>query len=156
MTIDDLLAREGIRDLVARYNSYGDTGKFDLLWPLFADDAVMEVGPARGERRTHDGIESVKEIFTGAQGRVQAQDEAAATTYIRHFTATHQIDLIDAHHATGRCYFAVIIGNAVEPGGVDHWGRYIDEYVRIDGTWKFQRRRVYVDGNAGVSWFAAD
>jgi hypothetical protein len=154
MTLDDLLAREGIRDLVARYNSYGDAGKFELLWPLFTDSAVMEVGPARGERRVHSGIEEVKEIFTGAQGRVQAQNEAAATTYIRHFTATHQIDLVDADHATGRCYFAVIIGNAVEPGGLDHWGRYVDEYVRVDGVWKFQWRRVYVDGGIASSWFS--
>jgi len=156
MTIDDLLAREAIRDLVARYNSYGDTGKFDLLWPLFTDDAVMDVGPTRGQRRIHTGIEDVKQIFLGAQDRVHDQDERAATTYIRHFTATHQIDLVDAEHATGRCYFVVIIGNAVEPGGVDHWGRYVDEYARVDGTWKFASRRVYVDGAVATSWFATD
>jgi 3-phenylpropionate/cinnamic acid dioxygenase small subunit len=156
VTLDDLLAREGIRDLVSRYNSYGDTGKFEQLFELFADDAVMEVGPARGDRETYDGLEQVKLIFTGAQGRVQAQDERASTTYIRHFTATHQIDLVDADHATGRCYFAVIIGDAVEARGLDHWGRYIDEYVRIDGSWKFQRRRVFVDGQTSGSWFAGE
>ena len=156
MTLDDLLAREGIRDLVSRYNSYGDTGRFEQLFELFADDAVMEVGQARGERETYDGLEQVKLIFTGAQGRVQAQDERAATTYIRHFTATHQIDLVDADHATGRLYFAVIIGDAVEARGLDHWGRYIDEYVRIADSWKFQRRRVFVDGQVAGSWFAGD
>ena len=69
MTLDDLLAREGIRDLVARYNSYGDTGKFELLWPLFADDAVMEVGPARGNRRTHTGIDEVTSAVRSPVGR---------------------------------------------------------------------------------------
>lgn len=152
MTFDDLLAREGIRDLVTRYNSYGDTGKFERLWELFADDAEMEVGPAHGERTTHTGLDNVKKIFTGAQDRVQRPDQPS-DTYIRHMTATHQIDLVDAEHATGRCYFAVIIGGGGE-GGLDHWGRYIDEYVRIDGTWKFQRRRVYVDGRTASSWFA--
>jgi 3-phenylpropionate/cinnamic acid dioxygenase small subunit len=155
MTLDDLLAREGIRDLVARYNSCGDAGKFDRLWDLFADDAVMEVGPARGERTTHTGLEEIKRIFTGAQDRVQAQVESATPTYIRHFTATHQIDLVDADHATGRCYFAVIIGSGSGRGGLDHWGRYIDEYVRLDGTWRFQRRRVDVDGSIESSWFAS-
>lgn len=156
MTVDDLLAREGIRDLVARYNSYGDTGRFDQLFELFVDDAVMEVGPAHGERTAYEGREQVKLIFTGAQGRVQGQDERAATTYIRHFTATHQIDLVDADHASGRCYFAVIIGDAVEARGLDHWGRYIDEYVRVDEVWKFQRRKVYVDGQNPGSWFAGE
>jgi 3-phenylpropionate/cinnamic acid dioxygenase small subunit len=158
MTIDELLAREGIRDLVARYNSCGDTGKFDRLWALFTDDAVMEVGPAVGERTEYVGLTEVKKIFTGARGRVESHaergdDAVAARPYIRHFTATHQIDLVDAEHATGRCYFAVIIGDA-ERGGLDHWGRYLDEYVCVDGTWKFQRRRVYVDGQNAQSWFA--
>ncbi len=156
MTLDDLLAREGIRDLVSRYNSYGDTGKFEQLFELFTDDAVMEFSPARGDHETFAGLERVKLIFTGAQGRVQARDERAASTYIRHFTATHQIDLVDADHATGRLYFAVIIGDAVESRGLDHWGRYIDEYVRMDGRWRFQRRRVVVDGRMSGSWFAGD
>ena len=50
----------------------------------------------------------------------------------------------------------MIIGDAVEARGLDHWGRYIDEYVRIDDSWKFQRRRVFVDGQVAGSWFAGD
>lgn len=156
MKLDDLLARESIRDLVARYNSYGDTGRFEDLFELFVDDAVMEVGPTHGERTIHDGLEALKSIFTGARGRVQAQDERAKTTYIRHFTSTHQIDLLGDGHATGRCYFAVIIGDAVEARGLDHWGRYIDDYVYSNDRWKFRRRRVYVDGQNPGSWFASE
>ena len=39
----ELIARESIRDLVARYNANGDTGRFDQLMELFAPDAVMDV-----------------------------------------------------------------------------------------------------------------
>jgi 3-phenylpropionate/cinnamic acid dioxygenase small subunit len=149
LTLDDLLAREGIRDTVARYNSYSDAGRFDQLWELFAEDAVMELGP-KDAAEVYDGREQIKRIFLGAQERVQGQVEAAGATYIRHFTATHQIDLIDADHASGRCYFAVIIDK-----GVDHWGRYIDRYVRIEGAWRFHHRRVIVEGRADSSWFAS-
>ena len=154
MTLDDLLAREAVRDLVTRYNSYGDSGKFDLLWPLFTADAVMEIISASGERSTHTGLDEIKQIFMGANDRVTAQSGAAhaAPVHIRHSTATHQIDLIDADHASGRCYFSVIVGPV---GGLDHWGRYVDDYVRVDGGWRFQRRRVYVDGSAAESWFAS-
>jgi 3-phenylpropionate/cinnamic acid dioxygenase small subunit len=155
MTLDDLLAREGIRDLVSRYNSYGDSGKFDQLFELMTDDVVIEIISAIGEAEIHEGLEQAKQIFIGAQGRVQLRDGQAIPTYIRHFTATHQIDLVDDDHATGRCYFAVIVGNAAEARGLDHWGRYVDEYVRIDGEWKFQRRRVHVDGELPGSWFAS-
>jgi SnoaL-like domain len=158
MTLDDLLAREAVRDLVARYNSYGDSGKFDLLWPLFVPDAVMEIVSAGGERVRHTGLAEIKRIFTGANDRVVAQSDAtlAAPFYIRHSTATHQIDLVDADHATGRCYFSVIVGQVGGPvGGLDHWGRYVDQYVRRYGAWRFQRRVVFVDGSATGSWFAS-
>ena len=74
--------------------------------------------------------------------------DTAGPTYVRHFTATHQIDLVDADHAAGRCYFAVIID-----GGLDHWGRYVDRYVLIDDRWRFEHRRVSVDGQVESSWF---
>ena len=169
MTLDDLLAREAVRDLVTRYNSYGDSGKFDLLWPLFAADAVMEIISASGARATHTGLDEIKQIFSRANDLVAGPAGAGrnAGVYIRHSTATHQIDLVDADHGVGRCYFAVIIGpvgglvgglddGSVDgsAGGLDHWGRYVDDYVRIDGAWRFQRRKVYVDGTSVESLFA--
>jgi hypothetical protein len=60
---------------------------------------------------------------------------------MRHHTATLQIDLIDNTHARGRCYYQVLMHH-----GLDHWGRYIDEYEMHDGRWRFSRRRVTLDG----------
>jgi hypothetical protein len=149
MTLDDLLARESIRDLIARYNSYGDTGRFEPLFELFAEHAVMEIGPAGGgERTVYDGRENIKKIFTGAMERNAGQSGEPGPSFLRHMTATHQIDLIDTDHATGRCYFAVLMDQ-----GLDHWGRYVDKYVRIDGEWKFEDRRVTIDATNPDSWF---
>ena len=140
--------REAIRDLVARYNSYGDGGKFDPLFDLFLPDAVMEIqSPERGVTR-YEGLEQVKTIFTGTKDRLQ--DDSGARTYMRHFTATHQIDLVDDAHATGRLYFAVLM-----PHGLDHWGRYIDQYALADDRWRFAERRVQVDGRVESSPFGA-
>ena len=150
MTLDDVIARESIRDLITRYNSYSDAGRFDPLWELFAEDAVMEIGDAGAEMTQWQGRANVKRIFTGARERVEGQGATSGPAYIRHFTATHQIDLVDADHATGRCYFAVIIDS-----GLDHWGRYIDRYVRADGAWRFQHRGVLIDGRVPTSWFTA-
>ena len=155
MELDELLAREAIRDLVARYNAYGDAGKFDLLWELFVEDSVMEISQRRGETVVHRGLGEIRSIFLGTQDRVQSQDPRAAGAYVRHFTATHQIDVVDAEHATGRAYFAVIVGSTGPGGGLDHWGRYLDDYVRVDGRWRFARRRVILDGVTEGSWFSA-
>lgn len=149
MTLDELIARESIRDLVARYNANGDTGRFAQLFELFADDMVMELKMFDGSVELHEGLEAVKLIFTGTKDRVDAQGTVAGPAYIRHHTATLQIDLVDTDHANARCYFHVLTGD-----GIDHWGRYVDRFRRIAGTWKFSRRMVQVEGRSATSWMA--
>lgn len=148
MTLEELLAREGIRDLVARYNANGDSGRFDAVMALFVDNAVMEVGTRGTPFVSHRGRDELRMIFTGAQSRVQTKG-TDSPTHVRHFTATHQIDMVDAYHASGRCYFSVLTDV-----GLDHWGHYVDRYVREGETWKFEFRRAAVDGFSPTSLFA--
>jgi hypothetical protein len=56
---------------------------------------------------------------------------------------THQIDFDDQTHARGRCYYQVLMAH-----GLDHWGRYFDEYGERDGRWLFTNRKVTTDGHA--------
>jgi 3-phenylpropionate/cinnamic acid dioxygenase small subunit len=140
--VSELLAREAIRDIVARYNSYGDSGLFDHMLALFAPDAVLEI-----DGTAHQGHEQIRAVFTGVPGRTSKATGTPA--YLRHCTATHQIDLVGDRTATGRCYFLVL--TAV---GLDHWGRYLDDYRVAGAEWRFARRRVLVDGLAPASLFA--
>jgi hypothetical protein len=39
-------------------------------------------------------------------------------------------------------------------GGLDHWGRYVDEFGVVDGNWLFTHRRVTVAGAASGGWAA--
>ena len=137
MEISELIARESARDLVARYNANGDTGRFDAVLDLFAPDAVMEL--PGGE--LYEGTDQIITIFTKSQSDVKNLTNPGVKPMLRHFTASHQIDVIDEDHAKGRCYYQVLMGT-----GLDHWGRYIDEYERRDGRWLFSRRRVTLDG----------
>ena len=136
MELWELTAREAIRDLVARYNANGDTGRFAQVLELFAEDAVMEVPGVR-----YDGRDAIATLFTGTQQNVKGLAEPGRPVYLRHNTSTHQIDLLDPTHAKGRCYYFVLM-----PHGVDHWGRYIDEYEMCDGRWQFTHRKVTMDG----------
>jgi hypothetical protein len=140
--VSDLLAREEIRDLVVRYNSYGDSGLFDRMLELFVPDAVVEIG---GE--VHEGLDAIREALS----RVPARTSKAGghPAYLRHCTATHQIDLVDETTATGRCYFFVLTSI-----GLDHWGRYLDEYLVANNEWRFGRRRVLTDAHSQESIFA--
>jgi hypothetical protein len=134
MDLSQLLAREAIRDLVARYNAYGDSGLFDRMIGLFARDATLEL-----QAGTYTGHDEIRAVFAGVQER-SSEGGTRPPAYLRHCTSTHQIDLVDEDRATGRLYFFVITGI-----GLDHWGRYLDDYRRVDGTWRFARRRVLVD-----------
>jgi ketosteroid isomerase-like protein len=135
----ELVARESIRDLVARYNANGDAGRFGPMLELFADDAVLEIPGS-----THCGKAEIRALFEGVSQRTGAGRSAA---FIRHFTATHQIDLLSESEARGRCYYAVLTDR-----GLDHWGRYLDEYRKIENHWRFQHRKVTTDATAPESW----
>lgn len=143
LQLSDLLAREAIRDLVVRYNSYGDSGLFDRMLGLFAPDGIIEVG---GE--TYGGLDDIRRVFSSVQERTSTPEGPAM--YLRHCIATHQIDLVDENTAAGRCYFFVL--TAV---GLDHWGRYLDDYRLVDGDWRFARRRVLTDALSPRSIFVA-
>jgi hypothetical protein len=149
----ELEARECIRDLVARYNANGDAGRYEQVLAVFADDAVMEVRSGDGPLRRYEGRAAIARLFeataadfaAGAYGgaAVPAGPDAAGGAgvhYVRHFTGTHQIDLVDRTHARGRCYFFVVM-----PHGPDHWGRYVDEYGVSDGRWVITRRQALSD-----------
>ena len=140
--VSDVLVREAIRDLVVRYNSYGDSGLFDRMIGLFAPDAVVEIDGV-----AHQGLDEIRRAFTGVPEHTSKSGGRPA--YLRHCTATHQIDLVDGTTATGRCYFFVL--TAV---GLDHWGRYLDTYRVVDGEWRFARRRVLTDALAPHSIFS--
>ena len=134
----ELHAREQIRDLVARYNANGDSGRLDQVMALFATDATLEIDSAR-----YQGIREIREMFERAADQTRSESGG----YIRHFTATHQIDLLGERSARGRSYFQVLT-----PAGLDHWGRYLDEYSQSEGSWCFQARVVRVDGRVAGGW----
>lgn len=134
-------AREAIRDLVARYNGEGDSGRVEAVVELFAPSASLRVADL-GDFEGHAGI---RRLLAGVPA--PPEDDFAVPRFIRHFTATHRIDVGDECHAQGRCYYQVLTDT-----GLDHWGRYRDRYVRLDGVWRFADRFVTVDGRREGSW----
>jgi hypothetical protein len=142
----ELIARESIRDLVARYNANGDSGRIDALMQLFSEDATLEIRKSRVYR----GASEIRTLFEGAAARPTGVGNGAGPSppaFIRHHTSTHQIDIETPDRASGRCYFAVYTD-----AGLDHWGRYADQYYRLAGKWIFQSRRVTVEARVPGGW----
>ena len=148
MELWEIDAHVQIRNLVATYNANGDSGRFDEMVLVFMPDGVLEAGGGR-----HEGREAIIAFLTGvAAGPPTAAAPTpapapGARSYVRHMAATHKIDVVSPERATGYAYYQVI--TAI---GLDHWGRYFDEYVNVDGTWRIAHRRATTDGAVEGSW----
>ena len=141
MEIWELVARESIRDLIARYNANGDSGRFAQVAELFAPDAIYDI-----EGVVHIGAAGVLEVMSAA---ASAMGDGSAPSVVRHLTSTTQIDLTSETEASARSYYQVVL-----PNGLDHWGRYLDTFRNTFGQWLFASRRVTLDGMVEGGWAA--
>jgi ketosteroid isomerase-like protein len=149
MDVSDELA---IRSLHARYAQGVDRGRFAETAALFAPDAALEV---EGSARVV-GRDAIQRYFEGVGDTLEA---TSASRLIRHHVTSAVVDAVDDDHARGAVYFL-----AVTERGVDHWGRYRDEYVRLTdsardprepaGGWRFSERICVTEGRAAGSWAA--
>jgi hypothetical protein len=140
----ELVARESVRDLIARYNANGDAGRIDDVLACFAPDAVLDVMGT-----PYTGQAEIRGMFEQAITDMAAGSTAATPSVVQHHTSTVQIDVVDEQHARARSYFQVLMG-----GGLDHWGRYVDEFGVVDDRWVFTQRRVTVSGASPDGWAA--
>lgn len=143
MTLDELIARESIRELAAAYAHAADGGRFDAMVALFTPDGSLQVD----DRTPLVGPDTIRGFVGGTQQSVQATAAVTTRGYIRHNVTSHTITLDGPDDAHGAAYFFVVTER-----GPDHWGRYRDVYVRRDGRWLFASRTVRVDGVAPGSW----
>ncbi len=120
--LEQLLAYEEIRQLVARYALAIDSRDLDAVVELFIDD--VKAAPAQ-------------------RGRAALADVLAPMLRLERMSflsiGTHVVNLIDRDHAAGTVYcFA-------EMGGPGSWDRqaiaYEDDYERRAGQWFFVRRK---------------
>ena len=133
-------AREAIRETVAAYAHFADTGRFAEFANLFAVDGVLEV---RGESPLH-GRDAIRAYLEGVGTQLS---DATNVPVIRHHVSNLTIDVVSSTEARGACYFL-----AVTERGVDHWGRYRDHYVPDGGRWLFAHRLARTDGTTPGGW----
>ena len=120
-TLDDLIARDEIRQLAARYALAVDSRDLDTLVALFVDD--VQVG---------------RETFGRAALRAEFDRSLREIGISILNVGTHVIELVDDDHATGSVYCK----GEIQDG--DRWIHqailYGDTYERRAGHWYFVRR----------------
>ncbi|MFC3174388.1 nuclear transport factor 2 family protein [Novosphingobium bradum] len=131
MTLDELLAREAIRDCLARISQAGDAKDYATYVACFTPDGELTFGEATA--RTREGIRAQME-------RTLAARVARGATMVRHSVTSTVIRLAGPDRAEVHSYFHVY-GVA----GPDHFGEYVDQFARHEGEWRLARRRIGVD-----------
>lgn len=149
MTLDDLLAREAIRDTMARYTMAGDRLKVDDYAACFTEDGIMEAehaDPAMAFR--YQGREAIRAWQARWLERTMAGEKIHAATFARHQLTTCQIDLTGAETAQARTYWV-----AWTDIGPDHSGYYLDHFRKVHSLWLIAHRVVREDWRSPDSLF---
>jgi hypothetical protein len=149
MTLDELLAREGVRRTLAAYNMAGDRLRLEEFLAVFTEDAVLEsAGASPGEGFRCEGREAIRRWMTDFESRPQRPPSIEPPRFVRHHLTTSQIAITGAETAEARTYFHVMTQI-----GPDHAGVYVDKLRKVGDDWLIADRRIRVDWRAPNSLF---
>lgn len=123
--LEDLQA---IQQLFVDYGEHLDAGDFDSYSRLFADDGEVLLGPMGRAQ----GPAAIKELMER-----QLADHVGTTF---HLITSPRISL-DGDAATATVMWTVLAANDDGPPTVTMVGHHLDRLVRVDGKWRFKRRR---------------
>lgn len=143
MELWELVARERIRDTLARYNWWGDAGQVDSLAATFCADGVLEI---RGSELLR-GRTAIASFLRGVAASVAGT--ADVKPVVRHNVATVLFTAVTPDRAEVSSYFTV-----VTHVGLDHFGRYRDTLVPDGDAWLIAHRKVSTDWAAPNSAMA--
>ena len=130
----ELVARERIRDTLARYNWSGDAGRVSDLAETFCADGVLEV---RGQQPLR-GRSEIVAFLGGVTDGVSISP--GVKPVVRHNLANVLFAELTPERAQVSSYFTV-----VTHVGLDHFGRYRDVLVPAGDAWLIQHRKVSTD-----------
>jgi len=139
----ELVAREQIRDTLARYNWLGDAGRPDGLAETFCADGILEIRGSQPWR----GRAEIASFLGGITGSVAAR--ADFKPVVRHIVTNVLFTGLTPDEARVSSYFTV-----VTQIGLDHFGRYRDVLVPDGGAWLIKYRKVSTDWAAPDSTMA--
>jgi hypothetical protein len=144
MEMWELVARERIRDTVARYNWSGVAGRIQDLTECFCLDGELEV---RGVTTTRG-----RAAIAAFLGGVTEQPTAPAShvkRIVRHNLTNIRFTDVTPERASVASYFTVFTEI-----GLDHYGRYRDLFEPVGDEWLIRHRFVSTDWRAPGSTMA--
>ena len=135
MDLWELIARERIRDSLARYNWAGDALRLDDLAQTFCEDGELEI---RGGTRAC-GRAAIVELLGG----VVPDASPSVTRIVRHNLTNIRFTELTPERSQVASYFTVFTEI-----GLDHYGRYRDTLVPVGDQWLIRHCLASADWHA--------
>ncbi|CAN7544526.1 nuclear transport factor 2 family protein [Phenylobacterium sp. LjRoot225] len=149
MTVEELLAREGIRQTMADYTMAGDRLRIDDFVGVFTEDAVLESeGVPESDAFRYASRAEIHDWMSRWSRPGDGTPKPHQATFIRHHLATSQIQLTGPDTAKARTYWV-----AYTDIGPDHCGYYLDAFRREGGRWLISHRRIRLDWRSDQSLY---
>lgn len=129
-TLDHLLSRFALQDLVSDYCLGFDKRDWDRFIAIWWEDCLWEIGPPFGDFAGHEGIaRAVKDILW------------PAWDVSTHYTTNLRVSFDGPDAANGVCD-VYCIGNTSDGQSQTVAATYTDCFERRGGVWKIARRHV--------------
>ena len=129
MKIEELLAREEIRDTIVNYSISGDLGD-STAFESFHPDGAIETSNGT----IYKSREKIVELFN----KIRAdRKEASPDGFSRHWVNTYKFDFPSPDEANTITYMVNYSEN-----GFEQVVTYYDNLLRVDGTWLIFHRRI--------------
>lgn len=140
MTVEQLIAKQEIRELVDTFSVLADDRDAQGQGLLFTEDAVLEfqMGP-EGEVHEIPGRDRIVAAFEGTVGA------ASTVKAVYHANGQLLVELADdLMSAKGTNYCMATLVNDEDGKDVitTNYVRYADQYVKVSGQWYIKRRRT--------------
>ena len=132
--VQQLQDEKAIREVVVRYGEYLDARDYAAYASLFASDGVWTGGFG-----SFTGPAAIEEMLEKNLGKPQPGFINKANF---HLMTTVVVD-VDGDTARARSRYTFFIASPDNRPTPALAGRYVDEFVRENGTWKIKRRTTY-------------
>ena len=151
MTLDELLAREGIAQTMASYTMAGDRLRADEFIEVFTENAVLESeNVSESDAFRYEGRQAIRDWIERWTNPPEDLAQPHQATFVRHHLSTSQIELTGPDTAKARTYWV-----AWTDIGPDHNGHYIDAFQKVGERWLIAHRKVRMDWRSPQSLYTS-
>lgn len=138
-TVEDLIARAAIQDVLLRYCRATDRGDFDLMRSVYHEGAVEEHGPYNGAA---EGFIEFAETYL-----TEGCEWGRGFETSSHLLCNVLVELQSGRLAHVESYFMFAVRHEIKGQRKNAFiiGRFLDNFEKRKGQWGIAHRRVVLD-----------